>query len=144
MSHSDDICVFSSWTKTGRNSADLFPSLDRMLSLYYRVLIICPKHLSLRSVKGKMGTCRLTLSSTLATACPARFNIKKSMHFVNSVFLSQMRGDWRKLHNEELHNLYSSPNIIRMIKSRRMRWAGHVARMGATRNAYRLLMGRDH
>jgi hypothetical protein len=39
-------------------------------------------------------------------------------------------GDWRKLHNEELNNLYSSPNIIRMIKSRRMRWAGHVARMG--------------
>jgi hypothetical protein len=49
-------------------------------------------------------------------------------------------GDWRKLHNEELHNLYSSPNIIRMIKSRRMRWAGHVARMGVTRNAYRILV----
>jgi hypothetical protein len=41
-------------------------------------------------------------------------------------------GDWWKLHNEELHNLYSSPNIIKMIKSRRMRWAGHVARMGRT------------
>jgi hypothetical protein len=39
-------------------------------------------------------------------------------------------GGWRKLHNEELHNLYSSPSVIRMIKSRRMRWAGHVARMG--------------
>jgi hypothetical protein len=39
-------------------------------------------------------------------------------------------GDWRKLHNEELHNLYSSPTIIRVIKSRRMRWAGHVARIG--------------
>jgi hypothetical protein len=41
-----------------------------------------------------------------------------------------MVGGWRKLHNKELHNLYSSPNIIRMIKSRRMRWAGHVPRMG--------------
>jgi hypothetical protein len=44
--------------------------------------------------------------------------------------------EWRKLHNEELHNLYSSPNIIRMIKSRKMKWAGHVARMGEKRNAY--------
>jgi hypothetical protein len=51
-------------------------------------------------------------------------------------------GDWRKLHNKDLHNLYSSPNIIRMIKSRRMRWAGHVARMGVTRNAYRILVGK--
>jgi hypothetical protein len=42
----------------------------------------------------------------------------------------EVTGDWRKLHNEELHNLYSSPNIIRMIKSRRMRWAEHVTRMG--------------
>jgi hypothetical protein len=42
----------------------------------------------------------------------------------------EVTGGWRKLHNEELHNFYSSPSIIRMIKSRRMRWAGHVARMG--------------
>jgi hypothetical protein len=46
---------------------------------------------------------------------------------------------WRELHNEELHNLYSSPNIIRMIKSRRMRWAVHVARILDMRNAYRIL-----
>jgi hypothetical protein len=50
--------------------------------------------------------------------------------------------DWRKLHNEGLHNLYSSPNIIRMIKSRRMTWAGHVARMREKRNAYRILVGK--
>jgi hypothetical protein len=42
----------------------------------------------------------------------------------------EVDGSWRKLHNDELHNLYSSPNIVRTIKSRRMRWAGHVARMG--------------
>jgi hypothetical protein len=47
---------------------------------------------------------------------------------------------WRKLYNEKLHNLYSLPNIIRMIKSRRMRWAGHVARMGEKRNTCRILM----
>jgi hypothetical protein len=46
------------------------------------------------------------------------------------------------LHNKELHDLYSSPNIIRIIKSRRMRWAGHVAQMGEKRNAYRLLVGK--
>jgi transcription termination factor 2 len=54
----------------------------------------------------------------------------------------EVTGDWRKLHNEELHNLYSSLNITRVIKSRRMRWAGHVARMGETRNAYRILVGK--
>jgi hypothetical protein len=51
----------------------------------------------------------------------------------------EVMGGWRKLHNEELHNLYSSPSIIRMIESRRMRWAGHVAQMGEKRNAYRIL-----
>jgi hypothetical protein len=54
----------------------------------------------------------------------------------------EVTGEWRKLHNEELHILYSSPNIIRQIKSRRMRWAGHVARMGEGRNVYRVLMGK--
>jgi hypothetical protein len=48
---------------------------------------------------------------------------------------------WRKLHNEKLRNLYSPPSIIRTIRSRRMRWAGHVARIVATRNAYRILVG---
>jgi hypothetical protein len=54
----------------------------------------------------------------------------------------EVTGDWRKLHNGELHNLYSSPNIIRTIKSRRMRWAGRVASLGETRNAYRILVGK--
>jgi hypothetical protein len=49
---------------------------------------------------------------------------------------------WRKLHNDELHSLYSLPNIIRVIKSRRMRWVGHVARMGERRGVYRVLVGR--
>jgi hypothetical protein len=51
-------------------------------------------------------------------------------------------GGWRILHNEELHNLYSLSSIIRMIKSRRMRWAGHVTLIGTKRNAYRILMGK--
>jgi hypothetical protein len=51
-------------------------------------------------------------------------------------------GKWRKLHNGELHNLCSSPVVIRQIKSRRMRWAGHVARMGEGRNVQRVLVGK--
>jgi hypothetical protein len=54
----------------------------------------------------------------------------------------EVTGEWRKLHNEELHDLYSSPSKIRIIKSRRMRWAGHVSRMGEKRNAYGLLVGK--
>jgi hypothetical protein len=53
----------------------------------------------------------------------------------------EVTGEWRRLHNEEL-DLYSSPNIIRVIKSRRIRWAGHVACMGEGRGAYRILVGR--
>jgi hypothetical protein len=51
-------------------------------------------------------------------------------------------GSWRELYNDELHDLYSSPNIVRVIKSRRMRWAEHVARMGEGRGVYRVLVGR--
>jgi hypothetical protein len=54
----------------------------------------------------------------------------------------EVNGSWRKLHNDELHSLYSSPNIVRVIKSRRMRLAGHVARMGKGRGVYRVLAGR--
>jgi hypothetical protein len=54
----------------------------------------------------------------------------------------EVTGEWRKLHNEELHNLYSFPEIIRKVKSRRMRWAGHVARMGEERKVYEVLVGK--
>jgi hypothetical protein len=52
----------------------------------------------------------------------------------------EVTGEWRKLHSEELHNLYSSPDVIRQIKSRRMRWAEHVARMGEERKLYKVLV----
>jgi hypothetical protein len=55
---------------------------------------------------------------------------------------NEVTEEWRKLHNAELHNLYSSPDIIRHIKSRRMRWAGHVARMGEERKLYKVLVGK--
>ena len=54
----------------------------------------------------------------------------------------EVTGEWRKLHNAELRNLYSLPNIVRVVKSRRMRWAGHVARMGEKRGVHRVLVGK--
>jgi hypothetical protein len=55
----------------------------------------------------------------------------------------EVTGEWRKLHSEELHNLYSSPDIIRQVKSRQMRWVGHVARMGEERKVYKVLVGKS-
>jgi len=54
----------------------------------------------------------------------------------------EVTGEWRRLHNEEINDLYSSPNIVRVIKSRRMRWAEHVSRMGEERGAYRVFLGK--
>jgi hypothetical protein len=54
----------------------------------------------------------------------------------------EVAGGWRRLHNEELHNLYTSPNIIRVIKSRRIRWAEHVALMSGMTNSYKMLVGK--
>jgi hypothetical protein len=55
----------------------------------------------------------------------------------------EVDGPWRKLHNDELHSLYSSPNIVRVIKSRRLRWAGHLARMGEGRGVYGVSVGKS-
>jgi len=54
----------------------------------------------------------------------------------------QVMGEWRRSHNEELNDLYSSPHIVRVLKSRRMRWGGHVTRMGEERGVYRVLLGK--
>jgi hypothetical protein len=54
----------------------------------------------------------------------------------------EVTGEWRKLHNEELNDLYTLPNIVRVVKSRRLRWAGHVARMGKDKGVHRVLMGK--
>ena len=62
--------------------------------------------------------------------------------FCNSIHPDGVTGDWRKLHNEELNDLYSSPNIVRVIKSRRLRWAGHVARMEEGRGVHKVLLGK--
>jgi len=61
---------------------------------------------------------------------------------INVKFMFEVTGEWRKLHNKELSDLYSLPNIVRMVQARRMRWAGHVARMGEGRGVHRVLVGR--
>ena len=60
----------------------------------------------------------------------------------SNTYVTPLTGELRKLHNEKLSDLYSLPNIVRVVKSRRMRWAGHVARMGEARGVYRVLVGK--
>jgi hypothetical protein len=83
-----------------------------------------------------------TLSLTLREEHRIRVFENRVLRRIFGSKRDDVTGGWRKLHNEELHSLYSSRSIIRMIKSRRMRWAGHVARIGEKRNAYRIMMGK--
>jgi hypothetical protein len=81
-------------------------------------------------------------SLTLRKECRLRVFENKVLRRIFGPKRDEVTGEWRRLHNEELYALYSSPNIIRVIKSRRLRWAGHVARMGERRGAYRALVGK--
>jgi hypothetical protein len=76
--------------------------------------------------------------------CPHRLRVFEN-RVLRRIFgpkRDEVTGGWRKLHIEELHSLYSSPSIVRVIRARWMRWAGHVARMGLVRGAYNILVGR--
>jgi hypothetical protein len=70
-----------------------------------------------------------------------RVFVNKILRIIFGPKMDEVTGDWRKFHNEKLHNLNSSPNIIRQIKSRIMRWAGHVARMREDSKVYKALVG---
>ena len=103
-----------------------------------RINTMCGQNVEFMNVKPGCEACSLTAREE-----------RKLRVFENMVFRrifgprrDEVTGECRRLHNEELNGLYSSPNIVRVIKSRRMRWAGHVARMGEERGAYRVLVGK--
>jgi hypothetical protein len=83
-----------------------------------------------------------TWSLTLREDRKLRVNENKVLRRIFGPRSEEVTGEWRRLHNEELNDLYSSPSIVRVIKSRRMRWAGYVARMGEERGVYRVLVGK--
>jgi hypothetical protein len=115
-------------------------NLERHLSIYIFILsyIISPKTIILPVVLYGCETWSLTLREDHRL----RMFGNRVLRRIFGPKRDEVMGEWRKLHNEELRDLYSSPSIIRIIKSRRMRWAGHVARMGEKRKAYRLLVGK--
>jgi hypothetical protein len=81
-------------------------------------------------------------SLTLREECRLRVLENKVLRRIFGPKRDEVIGEWRRLHNKELYALYSSPNIIRLIKLRKLRWAEHVARVGKTRGAYRVLAGK--
>jgi hypothetical protein len=81
-------------------------------------------------------------SFTLREECRLRVFENRVLRRIFGPKRDEVTGEWRKLQNKELYALYSSPNIIRVMKSRRLRWEGHVARMGARTDAYRVLVGK--
>jgi hypothetical protein len=116
---------------------------------YHSVQNLLSSHLQSKYIKIRLN--KTIILPVVLYGCETWFLTLRKEHklrvFENSVLRrifepkrDGVTGGWRKLHNEELHNLYSSPSIIRIIKSRRMRWAVHVARMGEKTNVYRLLV----
>jgi hypothetical protein len=79
---------------------------------------------------------------TLREECRLKVSENRVLRRLFGPKRNKVTEEWRKVHNEELNDFYSIPNIIRAIKSRRMRWAGHVARMGERRGVYRTLVGK--
>jgi hypothetical protein len=118
---------------------------------YHSVQSLLSSHLLSRNVKVKIYKTIIlpvvlyrceTWSPTIREEHRLRVFENRVMRKIFGSKWDQVTGEWRKLHNGDLHNLYSSPAIIRQIKSRRMRWAGHVARMGEGKNVYRVLVGK--
>ncbi|KAJ4441711.1 hypothetical protein ANN_11569 [Periplaneta americana] len=151
-----DIWLFQTRQLYGRIPRDLSLQLSRSklslvstninsVKLSKRVTRVC-QNLKLRIYKTVILPvvhygCE-TWTLTLREEHRLRVFENKVLRIIFGAKRDEVTGEWRKLHNTELHALYSSPDIIRNIKSRRLRWLGHVASMGESRNAYRVLVGR--
>jgi hypothetical protein len=106
------------------------------------LLPFSPEHSVFSSALEKYTDKSETLSLTLREEHRLKLSENRVQRRIFESKRDGVTGEWRKLHNEELHDLYSSPSISRIIKLRRIRWAGHVAQMGKNRNVYRLLVGK--
>ncbi|KAJ4448229.1 hypothetical protein ANN_10243 [Periplaneta americana] len=120
---------------------------------YYKSENLCPLNLLSKNLKVRIYKTVILCLSIVLYGCETwtltlreeqrlRRCENKVLRKIFEAKRDEVTGEWRKLHNAELHALFSSPDIIRNIKSRRLRWAEHVARMGESRNAYRVLVGR--
>jgi hypothetical protein len=120
--------------------------LATIRSRTFCLLVCCKKNLKITIYKTIMLPVVLygceTWFLTLREEHRLRVFENRGLRRIFGLKRDEVTGEWRKMHNEELRDLYSSPSIIRKIKSRRMRWAGHVARMGDKKSAYRLLVGK--
>jgi hypothetical protein len=129
-----------------RAKRDIYISYILIRFRAFCLLVCCQKNLKIRIYKTIILPVVLygcgTWSLTLREEQRLRVFENRVLRRIFGPMRDEVKGEWRKLHNEELHDLYFSPSIIRIIKPRRMRWAGHVARMGEKKNAYRLLVGK--
>ena len=131
------------------NTNDISEEIKRRINMrnacYYSLEKILSPHLLFKKLKVILPIVLYgseTWSLTLREEHRLRVFENKVLREIFGAKRDEITGEWRKLHNAVLHALYSSPNIIRNLKSRRLRWAGHVARMEQYRNAYRVLVGR--
>ena len=140
---------------TVTNTNDIRKEINRRINMgnanYYSLEKILSSHLL--SKKLEVNTYKTIILPIVLYGCETWSLTLREEHrlkvFENKVLRKifgakrdKITGEWRKLHNTELHALYSSPNIITSLKSTRLRWAGHVARMEQFRKAYRVLLGK--
>ncbi|KAJ4435309.1 hypothetical protein ANN_17919 [Periplaneta americana] len=147
--YADDVNMLGKNPQTIRENAEILLEASKEIGLEFEKLLsssLLSKNLKVRIYKTVILPVVLygceTWTLTLREEHRLRVFENKVLRKIFGAKRDEVTGEWTKLHNTELHALYSSPDIIKNIKSRRLRWAGHVARMGEYRNAYRLLVGR--